>query len=108
MIDEMRFFDNATTTGESKVFGNTKGGVLTLQISGSATAFSFSLLGCLNIESEEFVELQGINMHNFSLDTAITTPGIYEFDISGIRQLKVTLNSIEGGDITIMGISKEG
>lgn len=108
MINEMRFFDEATSTGVSKTMINTKGGILTIQATGTANAFEFTVSGCVNLESNLFEPIKGINISDFSLAETVKENGIYEYDISGIRQLRVNISSIDGGTLTVMGISKEG
>lgn len=108
MISEMRFFEETTETGMSKTMINTKGGILTVQATGTADSFEFMVLGCVDLENNAFVPIEGINVSDFSLAETVKGNGIYEYDISGMRQLKVNISSISGGDLTVMGISKEG
>lgn len=108
MISEMKFFENATESELSEAMINVKGGILTIQATGTATSFEYEVLGCLNTQSEQFVALSGVNVSNFSIYNVVNEKGIYEYDINGIRQIKVLITSIEGGDLTIIGTNKEG
>lgn len=107
MVGEKLFFDNTSQTGDSENMINTKGGVLTIQVFGETSSLSASVLGKVDIQNGDFVPLAGINMSDYSLANTITAKGIYEYDISGIRLIKVNLASTDG-NVSIKGVSKEG
>lgn len=106
MIGDKLFFNNTTTTGDSEYLINNKANVLSLQVFGEATSFSISVLGLIDIDSDDFVPLTGINLSDFSLASNISKNGIYEYDISGIRLIKLNLASTNA-NISVKGVTKE-
>ena len=108
MISKKKFFTEQKTPSVSETMTNTRGTVLTIQATGAATSFEYEVLGCSDLESGEFVVLNGINTGSYSIYNQVSELGIYQYDITGIGQIKVNLASVSGGDLTITGISSEG
>lgn len=98
-----KFFDAVSTSTESNVLINQSSSQLVLQVEGAATAFSISVVGIVDSETEEYETLAVINNSDFSVSNEITNKGIYTIGTDGIVKIKLILNSISGGDITAFG-----
>lgn len=99
------FFKNASGAAESGVMPINKANTLTIEVSGTGT-FSIEVLATVGVSQESFSALQGIKLNDFSVVSAISTTGIYEYDVTGISKVKVNLASMSGGNITITGVSR--
>ena len=84
----------------SKVFTNPTGDILTLQVSGANGLY---FLEGRNNTKGDWVPLAGINLSNFSVITdGFSAAGIYYIDVSGIREVRVRVESVEG-TVSIFG-----
>ena len=95
-------FEKATTGGEL-ITGNTKGSTLTLQVFGSASAVNLQVFGQVDSKSEAWAVLSAINASTLDVGTSITQKGIYVLSVNGCARIKVQLNSVSGGEITVYG-----
>ena len=94
------FITNATSPAESKVFSNATGDVLTLQISGADGVYK---LEGRNHSQGDWVPLAGIDLSNFSMiKNGFSKAGLYEVGIIGIRELRATVESLQGA-VNIFG-----
>ena len=94
------FITDLATPIVSKVFSNTNGDVLTLSVYG---ATGLCHLEGRNTSKGDWVSLAGINLNDLSATKGgITKPGIYEFGIVGIRELRVKLEKADG-NISVFG-----
>lgn len=88
------FITNSSTPIVSKIFPNSTGDILTLQISGANGLF---YVEGRNRSSNDWVVLAGINLSDFSVARGgFTKAGIYEIGIVGIRELRARVESTEG------------
>ena len=101
------FLQDATSANASEIFTNATGETLTIQVEGTATSFSFQLLGCSDFYSEDFYALTGFTTA-FDPIATITAKGIYTFGIEGISKFKVNLTAVSGGSVTIFGKMTQG
>ena len=93
---------------ETKEISNVNGELLVIQVTGNAVNKSIQILGISDLESEEFVKLQSINMTDFSITNDIVNNGLYQIDISAVRKIRIVIESIENGTVSILGNIKEG
>jgi len=107
ILNGLYFFENTTSTGDSEIVGNTKGSILVLQVKCSGS-FSFSVQGCADLDNNEFKSIAAIDMSDLSVVTSIESEGIFQADISGLRKVKLSVDSVSGGELTVYGIIKEG
>lgn len=97
------FCQNQTSSFISNSVFNVKSDLLTMTVEGSFTNGNIKLEG-RESESNTWVSLAGINISNFSVaKSGITSTGIYEFSIAGIRELRVNVEQVAGGSVTVSG-----
>ena len=107
LINNNYFFKDVSTPEISSPINNVKSNLLILEVSGDATSFSVSVLGSIDLQNENYTQLNILNMSDYSLNSNINSIGIYEVDISAIQNVKLQINSISGGNISVLGIFKE-
>lgn len=100
------FFEKATSAGTSEVYQNRKSDSITLQVHGTFTSASATVEARTDINAP-FTEIALIDLSNYGVisDGAITKAGRYAIGADGIRELRVVLNSVSGGDISVSGLA---
>lgn len=101
VVNNFLFFENPTGAGTSEVLYNFEGDTLTIQTtSASGATYKCTVEGKTDIEGD-FQEILGTVISNLSgsLDIvdAITNDGIYSYDISGLAQIRVKIESVSSG-----------
>ncbi len=96
------FLNEVSVVMESPITHNTRGEVLTLQVEGEATAVGIQVLGCSDMASDEFHILSGFDTA-YNLSDTITKKGIYIYGIDGVAKIKVKLNEVSGGSVSVFG-----
>jgi hypothetical protein len=98
------FFKNATNTGESNIFGNTRYADGTIEVSGTATAFTLKIEACVDYNGAvpTWTTLASIKADDLSTVTSIITTGIYDFSCVG-KLIRIDLTSVTGGYVTVFG-----
>lgn len=96
------FIDNKTTPMVSKHYSNASSDILDVQVDGN-------FMGLIKVEGRlhqhgAWVSLAGINLSNFaSANDGIKAPGLYEFSVIGVREIRVNVESLAGGAISVYG-----
>lgn len=94
------FVTNSNSPIVSKIFSNSTGDILTLQISGANGEY---YLEGRNNSKLDWIAMGGINLSDFSaVKGKFTKAGMYEIGIAGARELRVRVNSTEG-NVSIFG-----
>ena len=94
------FVTNIDSPIISKVFPNSSGDILSLQISGNEGMY---YIEGRNNSDGDWVSLAGINLSDFSaVRGGFTKPGLYELGIIGIRQIRARVESASG-NVSIFG-----
>lgn len=101
-LSTKKFIEGATSAITSEVFDNYKGDNITLQASGTATSFSAKLQGKADINAD-WVDVALINLKDLTVSSAISTTDIYQGSLTGVTQIRISLNAISGGPLTIFG-----
>lgn len=107
ILNSLYLFDETTEVIDSEVISNVKGSILTLQVKCEST-FELDIQGCLDLDSNDYVNLGSIDMTSLSKKTSITQEGIYQIDISGCRKIKASIVSIGESPLTVYAVVKEG
>jgi hypothetical protein len=94
------FIKKATSPVVSKIFPNSTGDTLSLQISGADGTYH---LEGRNSSKGDWVSLAGINLSDFSaVRGSFTKAGLYEIGIVGVREMRVRVESASG-EVSIFG-----
>lgn len=103
-LSNFQFFTATTSTGESNVLTTpNRGDTLTLEVYGTATAFSLIVQGIMDVNNvDEWTNLGWYNTV-FEKGTDITTKGIYTIPIYSILKTRIVIESISGGNLTVFG-----
>ena len=101
-LNETIFIDKASSATISEVFDNYKGDSIALQASGTTSAFSAKLQGKADINAD-WVDVAVINLKDLTVSSTISSTDIYQGSLSGITQIRVNLESVSGGNVTIFG-----
>lgn len=102
------FLTDASSSTESEIFyvPNNKENTLTIQLSGeSPSGVVLKILGLTDVENGDWTELAGISLSDYSIKTYLSLIGIYQYDIEGIKQIKISLDFITSGSITVFGVT---
>lgn len=109
-LSDFVFFDEATSAGISNEWINSHADTFTLQVSGTATAFSAT------VEAQTDIALSASNgfipVCLFNLSTGkkvenglIEAKGRYAVVSEGVVKMRVRLTAVTGGNVTIFGKS---
>lgn len=90
---------DASAPTTSKEMWNKRGDTLTVQLEGAFTGAEAKVLGCSDLESDEFHPITGFDVA-FNLVDTMKTAGIYTFPIGGMGKFKIELSAINGGAIS--------
>lgn len=102
VIESIKFFDNATETGESAVsLSNVYCSQLIVQVTGSATAFELHIKGALD-KTSATTPLGCINTKTFDVSHKITANGIYAIAADGMTNISAEIVSITGGNVSVL------
>lgn len=94
------FAMKATSPIVSKVFFNSTGDTLAVQIQGANGVYHIE---GRNSSDSEWCDLAGINLSDFSAArNGYTKAGIYEIGVASIRQIRARIESVEG-EVSITG-----
>ena len=103
VLDNFIFFSESTVAGESNVLSNPNlGSQIVVQAGGTAANIDVQILGQTDINTD-FVPLSCINMTTFTVDSKITTAGIYAVPVDGVCKIKAKVNAVAGGNVTVFG-----
>lgn len=101
--DNIKFAREETAPGLSNTFFNGTSDVLSLEITGTFTSAVVMIEGRISTFGD-WVPLAAVSLSDYSAyKNGITAPGIYEISIISIRELRLNIASIEGGDINVIG-----
>ena len=107
VVNNFYFLKDVSSAQTSNITKNMCGENLTIQIEGTGSSFSLKLLGCSDMDSNDYFELTGLTP-SFQTLQSMTSNGIYSFGIEGIAKLKLQLVSIGGGSVTAFGKITKG
>lgn len=103
-IQGFSFFRDATAAGESPIFVSHVYTDATIEVKGDASEFEIEVQGCLDRESpESWTTLCMIDESDLKSKLNITANGIYSFSAMG-KSVRVKINSISGGAVTVTGM----
>lgn len=105
-VNSFYAFKKATKSGEF-IAGNTQGDTLTVQVEG-ASSVGLQILGQVDMEGSEFVQLMGIDYSTMTFVDNIAKKGIYMFPINGLAYVKFKLNSVAGGEASVFARVTKG
>lgn len=100
IVNHFYALENVSEATESEDTINISAESLIIQVDSNATNFSFQVLGQVDIHSEKFYALSGMNLDLERVNT-IDKEGIYTFPIEGIGRFKIKLSQIDGGNINV-------
>lgn len=97
------FARQVTDAGESDIFNNSRYSEGVLEVKGTATSFSVEIQACVDVNDPEWTTLMSISESDFSTLSEISQKGLYAFSMAGKNRVKIKINSISGGNLTITG-----
>ena len=99
------FFKDAVAAGESAVFNNAMWTDGSIEVKGDATSFSLEVQGAVDTEDPNAIEwttMFAINETDLTTVSEIEEKGLYYINAIG-KCVRVKINSISGGSLTIVG-----
>lgn len=88
--------DIKTTGVLDNIFHNVASDVMTLEVYGNFTG-EILIEGRVDKNNENFSQISGIlNIGDFSIVNSITSTGIFQYSIDGLRDIRVNVKSING------------
>lgn len=91
---------DATAPTTSEETWNRRGDTLTVQLEGSFVGAKVKILGCSDLESQEFHPITGFDS-SFGLTDTMETAGLYTFPIEGMGKFKVEIAAINSGSLSV-------
>ena len=91
---------DASTPTTSEETWNRRGDTLTVQLEGNFVGAEVKVLGCSDLEIEEFHPITGFDS-SFGLTETVKTAGLYTFPIEGMGKFKVEVAAINGGSMSV-------
>ena len=100
----LNFIRDAGSATFSDVFENEKYDLATLQVESHADAYTVALEGRVD-PNGEWEPISAMNTVDYGIGSPmISADGIYEFNIAGIRQLRVRVLYVTNGGVTVSGV----
>lgn len=97
------FIKNQNSPIVSKTYINSSSDLFIMQIDGSFDTCMVKVEGRINPKAA-WVSIGGVDLGTFAaVKDGFTKAGLYEFDIIGVRELRVNVSSLTGGEITVFG-----
>ena len=103
--NRMNFFTDASATADSEIMVVNKANILTIEVVGAGT-FSLDVKATVGIDEDNFTTIQGVKLNDFTVVGSITSAGIYEFDITNVSKVQVSLGSVSGGTVSVAGVTR--
>ena len=98
------FARQVSAAKECDIYNNARYSEGVLEVKGTATSFNVEIQACVDIsDTIEWTTLMVVNESDFSTLDAITDKGLYAFSMAGKNRIKVKINSVSGGYLTITG-----
>lgn len=98
------FARQVSVAGESDIYNNVRYSEGVLEVKGTATSFSVEIQACIDVtDTIEWTTLMVIDESNLTTLGSITEKGLYAFSMAGKNKIKVKINSVSGGYLTITG-----
>ncbi len=95
------FFEDQETTGEGEILTNDLCNDLTIAVSGTAVGLEATVFGKLG---DGWYELGLVNLTDLSVYNTIEANGLFAVGgIIGVEAIKVVINAISSGKVTIVG-----
>ena len=91
---------DASAPTTSKETCNKRGDTLTVQLEGNFAGADVKVLGCSDLEVEEFHPITGFDS-SFNLTGTMKTAGFYTFPIDGLGKFKIEVSAINGGSLSV-------
>lgn len=95
IVTDFLFLDDVSEVKDSQELFNSSCGTLTIQVNGTGI-FSFSVLGCTDLNKNNYETLSPINMTTYNNVSSITENGIYIVPVNGVSRIKCSISSIDG------------
>lgn len=91
---------DASVPTTSKETWNKRGDTLTVQLEGNFVGAEVKVLGCSDLEIEEFHPITGFDS-SFNLTDTMKVAGFYTFPIDGMGKFKIDIAAINGGSMSV-------
>ena len=91
---------DASVPTTSEETWNRRGDTLTVLLEGNFVGAEVKILGCSDLEIEEFHPITGFDS-SFGLTDTMKTAGLYTFPIDGMGKFKVEVAAINGGSMSV-------
>jgi hypothetical protein len=101
---EHTFQDASTVAGDGVTFSVEGYKILTIQIMGTSTSRSIVFQAKGAASDAIWDSIMGVNLTTFA--AAVNTTGnreFWQFDVTGLKEIKIRVNSVAGGYVTIKG-----
>lgn len=99
-----KFITAADAAKTSSTLVNQNCDVLSLQVSGTATACTIKVQGKADAINGEWVTLTVIDLAALAPVNVIEANGIYEAGVEGLTQVRVVVESVSGGVVNVFGV----
>ena len=100
IINNFYAMEQISAPGESPITVNRRSDTLTVQLEGNFVGASVQLMGCSDLQNEEFHVITGFDS-SFGLIDEMKTAGIYTFPIEGMGKFKFNVSAINAGSLSV-------
>ena len=102
ILNSKLFFNQAITTGTSEVLGNVRGDLLVIEVYGTATTIDLNVQGVVDANNTTFSDISW-KKSDGTIGTDVVAKGVYIINVSGLSKIKVVVNTVTGGNVTVFG-----
>ena len=103
-LDQFNFFTEETTAKESDVFTSSyNGNVIELEVDGTHTGLNMSILATMTKDGLYKTQTAFNQSDLYKTTINITTNGMYMIPTAGLSYIKLSINSITGGNVSVLG-----
>lgn len=100
ILNNFYAMESVSAPGESPITVNRRSDTLTVQIEGDFSGASVQLMGCSDLQNEEFHVITGFDT-SFGIIDNMETTGIYTFPIEGMGKFKFNVSAIASGSLSV-------
>lgn len=97
----IKLIDSATSTKVADIINNINCDTLSLNVSGTASSLNIIVEANNIFNSTAYQQIAIIKLSDFSINSSITSKGLYEIPIEGAANIKISLTSVSGGNVTV-------
>lgn len=104
VLDIFKFFENASTSVISnELINKMQSDTLICEVSGNSVGLSLEFQVNFNREDTNWITVSVIKRDSYEIVSSVVENGIYDLNIVGISSMRVKINGVTSGTVTVVG-----